>query len=57
MPDIPEPTSFGLTKSLYIDQKKIIDTVSKMFNKKVNTKNLQKIIFHDVPGKWFKGPF
>ena len=45
MPDIPEPTSFGLTKSLYIDQKKIIDTVSKMFNKKLTLKIYKKLFF------------
>lgn len=57
MPDIPEPTSFSLTKNLYIDHKKIVKNVSKMFKKKIimNKKNKKK--FHDVPGEWFKGPF
>lgn len=57
MPDIPEPTSFNLTKNLYIDHRKILKKISKMFNKKIiiNNKNQKK--FHDIPGEWFKGPF
>lgn len=57
MPDIPEPTSFFLTKNLYIDHIKVVKTVLKMFKKSMNLKKLKKPEFHDVPGTWFKGPF
>ena len=58
MPDVPEPTSYGLTKNFYIRANKIADEVLLMFKIKKN-KNLNLIepIPHDVPGDWFKGPF
>tara|TARA_Y100001970_G_scaffold258688_1_gene338839 strand:- start:3017 stop:4090 length:1074 start_codon:yes stop_codon:yes gene_type:complete len=59
MPDIPEPTSFGLTKNFYIRSKNIVEEVIKMFklkkDKKINILNEPKL--HDIPGDWFKGPF
>ena len=42
MPDIPEPTSFFLTKNLYIDHIKVVKTVLKMFKKSMNSKKLKK---------------
>jgi pyruvate dehydrogenase E1 component beta subunit len=57
MPDIPEPSSFHLTKDLFIDQFKIVENILKMFNKKLNKKDINKPKFHDVPGEWFGGPF
>ena len=58
MPDVPEPTSYGLTKNFYIRANKIADEVLLMLKIKKN-KNLNLIepIPHDVPGDWFKGPF
>lgn len=57
MPDAPEPSSFHLTKDLFTDQFKIAQNVLKMFNKKLNKKDINKPKFHDVPGEWFGGPF
>ena len=57
MPDIPEPTSFNLTKNLYINHLKIIEKISKIFKKKISGSNKKLIKNHDVPGEWFRGPF
>ena len=57
MPDMPVPTSYGLTKNLYHDKKSIIETVLKIFNKKKLYSELRDKKFHDIPGEWFKGPF
>jgi pyruvate dehydrogenase E1 component beta subunit len=58
-PDVPEPTSFGLTRDFHINRKSIILKVIEMLNvsgKQINT-GLEGILFHDVPGTDFKGPF
>ena len=59
MPDVPEPTSFFLTKDFYITQKEIIIKIVKML--KLDQSILQSIKpkdnFHDIPGDWFEGPF
>ena len=57
MPDVPEPTSFSLTRNFYIDNIKICKTVLKIFNinKKISIKKDKTP--HDVPGNWFSGPF
>ena len=59
MPNTPVPTSHFLTKNLYIGSKEIISEVAHIFN--LNEKGLLKDFeepkWHDVPGKWFKGPF
>ncbi len=58
MPDVPEPTSFGLTKNFHITSEKIINKVLKIMNinhKKI--KNIKSLKYHDQPGEWFKGPF
>tara|TARA_Y100000389_G_C17471474_1_gene531646 strand:- start:24974 stop:26029 length:1056 start_codon:yes stop_codon:yes gene_type:complete len=59
MPDVPEPTSFYLTKNFYTDSNVIAKKVVSMLNCKSsildaleNDTNL-----HDVPGDWFEGPF
>ncbi len=61
VPEIPEPTSYGLTKYYYANSKNIFDKILKVFNKKANkivTKSKTKaFIHHDIPGEWFKGPF
>ena len=59
MPDVPEPTSYGLTKNFYIDHIKIVRKVLKILKRKEN-KNIIKSktnFHHDVPGEWFEGPF
>ncbi len=57
IPDVPEPASYGLTKFYYPDKITIIKKIKKML--KIKAKKLPKknIDHHDVPGKWFKGPF
>ena len=63
MPDIPEPTSYALTKRLYITSIDIITSVLKLLNKKTNLNKikLEKILnypkHHDIPGEKFDGPF
>ena len=60
MPDVPEPTSYGLTKDFYINDNKIINQVLLSLKKRKKNfykKNLSKNKFHDIPGDWFKGPF
>lgn len=56
MPNIPEPTSYQLTKNFYVNAATIVKEVLKIFkiNKKINLKSPS---IHDVPGDWFKGPF
>ena len=59
MPDVPEPTSFGLTKDFYPRAAQIVEKVCQMLN--IEGSNLineiPEISPHDVPGDWFKGPF
>ena len=59
MPDIPEPTSFELTKDYYVDAVKIIEEVINMMEEDIdmNTIGISRRSPHDVPGDWFKGPF
>ncbi len=58
MPNVPEPTSYGLTKNFYVRAIKISDEVLKMLNVKKNKELILKEPSpHDVPGNWFKGPF
>ena len=55
-PDIPEPTSYGLTRFYYHDSDTILNKILSIFNKKIIKKKSQEI-HHDIPGSWFKGPF
>lgn len=59
MPDIPVPTSFGLTKNLYIRAQNIAKECLNMMN--LPYEDVEEILPepapHDVPGEWFKGPF
>ena len=60
MPDFPEPTSYGLTKNFYFDKFKIIEKIKLILkiNKKLKIENeIKKPDHHDIPGKWFTGPF
>ena len=58
MPDIPVPTSFGLTKNFYPSTNTIIEKIFSIMKKdiKFDKKKFKKIP-HDVPDKFFKGPF
>ena len=59
MPDIPEPTSFMLTKEFYPRAENIIEKIQKMSGVKQikGTLNREASYPHDVPGDWFTGPF
>lgn len=60
MPDIPEPTSYGLTKNFYFGSKEIADKVHLMVTNSPSLDLYQDLIrkgHHDVPGEYFKGPF
>ena len=57
IPDVPEPASYGLTKFYYPDKITIIKKIKKMLKIKVKKLPKKNIDHHDVPGKWFKGPF
>ena len=58
MPEVPEPTSYALTKDFYNNADDIINEVLSMFG---YSKKTQPIIrdqeHHDIPGEWFQGPF
>ena len=58
MPDIPVPTSFGLTKNFYPSTNTIIEKIFSIMKKdiKFDKKKFKKVP-HDVPDKFFKGPF
>jgi len=57
MPDVPEPTSFALTKGFYITAADIATKVLEMLGKNDQIKvDLSEPIPHDIPGNWFKGP-
>jgi len=55
LPFAPESTSFFKTKDRYINSAKIINKVGKIF--KIDTKKIEPIGLHDIPGEWFRGPF
>jgi pyruvate dehydrogenase E1 component beta subunit len=64
MPDIPEPTSYALTKNFYINYERIILESLKILNinydskfKLVMKKYKQQDLSHDQPHKEFFGPF
>ena len=58
MPDIPVPTSFGLTKNFYPSTNTIIEKIFGIMKKDIKfDKKKSKKIPHDVPDKFFKGPF
>ena len=59
MPDIPEPTSFSMTKGLHPRAEVIVQEIGRMLCKEVSTGPLLSLRTypHDVPGDWFTGPF
>jgi pyruvate dehydrogenase E1 component beta subunit len=59
MPDIPEPTSFGLTRGLHPRAENIVQSVNGMLGRPLtqSTSLGRTDVPHDVPGDWFKGPF
>jgi pyruvate dehydrogenase E1 component beta subunit len=59
MPDVPEPTSFGLTIGFFIRAGEIASTAMNMVGKDGNRAllALREPVPHDIPGAWFTGPF
>ncbi len=60
MPDIPEPTSYSLTKNFYSGAYEIAVMASNMLessDKSHDFTELKPRGHHDVPGDWFAGPF
>ena len=59
LPDIPVPTSYALTKNLYPTPDDIALKVGAMLNVEVSLEEslLGSSVHHDIPGKWFSGPF
>lgn len=59
MPDVPEPTSFGLTKDFHVDARDIVLAVSKMLelSDQLTVPAALERLPHDIPGDWFQGPF
>ena len=59
MPDVPEPTSYGLTKNFYIRASDIANEVLKILEiENLDPyKDIPQPDPHDIPGDWFKGPF
>ena len=59
MPDVPEPTSPGLTKGFYVRAADVVARAMEMMGKDSGRvkQELPEPLPHDVPGDWFKGPF
>jgi len=59
MPDVPEPTSFALTKNFYIRAADIANKVLEILQiTHINPYlDIPQPDPHDIPGEWFKGPF
>lgn len=60
LPDFPSPTSAALTKVFYPSPITIVERVAAMLGRSVSMKSLEeklRMLAHDVPGPWFKGPF
>lgn len=61
LPDMPEPTSYFLTREYYPSIKNILVEISSFLNKKLDVKSIDNEIknntHHDIPGDWFNGPF
>ncbi len=59
MPDVPEPTSPGLTKGFYVRAADIAEKALEMMDREASEvrRDIVEPMPHDVPGEWFKGPF
>lgn len=60
MHDVPEPSSFGLTKDFYIGAGDIVSSVCRILDisdEKILSNAPNEHDPHDIPGEWFKGPF
>jgi len=58
MPDVPEPTSVGLTRGFHITAAEIATSVGELCGGLITDRADFRIDGpHDVPGDWFRGPF
>jgi pyruvate dehydrogenase E1 component beta subunit len=57
VPDSPEPASYGLTKYYYQNKEFILKKIADILKVKIKKIYAKKVGHHDVPGKWFEGPF
>ncbi len=59
MPDVPEPTSFALTKGFHVDALDIYVAACSVLGRDhdIDRSGLTTRVPHDVPGDWFRGPF
>jgi pyruvate/2-oxoglutarate/acetoin dehydrogenase E1 component len=58
MPDVPEPTSFGLTRDFHTTAAQIAAAVGELCGSVVTDHSDFRIDgHHDIPGDWFRGPF
>lgn len=59
MPDMPEPTSFGMTQGFYVRAGNVAAKVLEMLGRERGdvALKLPEPTPHDVPGTWFTGPF
>lgn len=58
VPDIPEPASYGLTRHYYPNREFLIKNIASTLKiKKIKINRIRKNEHHDIPGKWFEGPF
>ncbi|MEP7702970.1 transketolase C-terminal domain-containing protein [Paraglaciecola sp. 25GB23A] len=56
LPEFPEPTSYAMTKGFYNNADTITNRVCEMLGLATPIV-IENTGMHDVPGKWFKGPF
>lgn len=59
MPDVPEATSPALTESYHVRAEHIAEAIATLVGRDAETASLAAARKHphDVPGKWFEGPF
>jgi acetoin:2,6-dichlorophenolindophenol oxidoreductase subunit beta len=57
VPDVPEPASYGLTKYYYPNKEFIVKEIADILRIKTKKFYKKRVGHHDVPGKWFEGPF
>ncbi|MDA9950848.1 hypothetical protein N9D28_01985 [Luminiphilus sp.] len=58
LPDMPEPTSYALTKHFHLNADDVVVKVLTMCGvAKKDSPRIRNPAHHDVPGDWFRGPF
>jgi len=57
LPDHAVPTGFSLTDDFYPSARSIAEKVLSLFDKSPDSEWVDDLFPHDIPGKWFSGPF